>query len=63
MIELRLLEYCLHPNSNLEFAATPSTFQIERLPPERDECTVFPGYNEFLLLTAAFAIFGVKIEG
>jgi hypothetical protein len=53
MIELRFLECCLHPDSNLEFAATPSTFQIERLSPERDECTDFPGHNEFLLLTAA----------
>jgi hypothetical protein len=63
MIELRFLEFCLHPDSNLEFAATLSTLQIERLPPERNECTVFRGYNEFLLLTAAFVIFGVKIEG
>jgi hypothetical protein len=53
IIELRLLECCWHPDPYLEFQPLQAHSNIEgikRLPPEQDECNVFPGQTDYEVL-------------
>jgi hypothetical protein len=58
IIKLRLLECCWHPDSYLEFQplqAHPNIGEIKRLPPEQDECSVFPGQTDYEVLVLLYS--------